>query len=401
MILPPSGKKALRALLAFLCLSLASPVLAETGVRVGFIHDAHTGSPSSAENDGGLLTNILKYVAEQEKWHLQFVPGTLPEGFDRLNAGQINLLVAAPYSPERARQFDFTQESVISTWAQIYSPAARPAIQSFLDLKRLEVGLVRDDPYNKELRGIVKALNIHCQFIEFNNYEELLKAIQNEWVDAGVIDHLYSLLHGKKYAVVSSPVIFSPVELRFAVAKNRHPLLVDTLNYHIGLLKKNPNSIYYQLVDQMSGTSRDPRIYAILTWGLGITITSLLLFSLMILLLRYQVKKKTRQLTNKNQELENENTMRQKAEEALRESEELYRTLAERSFANVYVVQDGRFRFVNSNMIGMIGLPAEEIIGQRSLHFVHDEDRAEVRINAQRMLQGRRKSPYEYRMMVR
>jgi DNA-binding NtrC family response regulator len=46
---------------------------------------------------------------------------------------------------------------------------------------------------------------------------------------------------------------------------------------------------------------------------------------------------------------------RKRAEKALRESEELYKTLAEKSMAGVYVVQDGNFRFINSNAASYAG----------------------------------------------
>ncbi|MDD5169703.1 MAG: ATP-binding protein [Syntrophales bacterium] len=384
----------------FFLISLSSSAVANTSIKVGVFDYAPLNSTEAPEKEGGLLIDILKYVAGEEKWHLQFVPGTLQEGLSRLNKGDIDLLIAAPYSPKMAKLYDFTQEAVISTWAQIYSSSDKPVIQSLLDLKRLSVGLVRDDPYSQELRETVKRLNIICDFVEFNNYEELFKAIQDKWLDAGAVDRLYGILHGKEYAVVSSPIIFSPVELRFAVAKNRYPLIIETLNYHITLLKKNPHSIYYQLIDKLSGTTRDSRLFVVLKWVVVLALGSLLLFSLMILFLRFQVKKKTAELIKNNQELENEIGMRQKAEEALRESEELYRTMAERSFANVYVVQDGRFRFINSNTIKTIGMPADEIIGQRSLHFVYDDDCAQVKKNSRIMLQGRRTAPYEYRMMT-
>jgi len=40
---------------------------------------------------------------------------------------------------------------------------------------------------------------------------------------------------------------------------------------------------------------------------------------------------------------------RSRVAESLRESEHLFRTLTEKSVAGIYVVQDGRFRFVNAN----------------------------------------------------
>lgn len=374
--------------------------LSSTPIRVGVYDFDPLSKTNISEKDGGFLVNILKYVAQEEKWQLQFIPGTLQEGFQRLQNRQIDLLVAAPYSDNALADYDFTREATISTWAQIYSSSGNPVIQSLLDLKDLTIGVVRDDPYNQELRNILKRLNVHCDIVEFNSYAELFNALQDKWINAGAVDRFYGILHAKDYAVVVSPIIFSPVELRYAIVKNHQSSLIKTLNYHIDLLKKNPDSIYFQLVDQMAGTSRDSRLYKILLWGIILTICFLCIMALMIFVLRSQIRKKTGQLTTQNEELEKEIVKRCEAEEALRESEELYRTLAERSFANVYVVQDGKFCFINSNTVRTLGYAPEEIIGQRSLHFVHEDDREQVKAYSQNMRRGLRTSPYEYRMMT-
>lgn len=94
-------------------------------------------------------------------------------------------------------------------------------------------------------------------------------------------------------------------------------------------------------------------------------------------------------------------TERKKVERALRESEELYRVLAERSFAGVYVIQDGKICFVNSNGASYTGHTKEELIGKEAMSFVHPEDRENLRKNAIAMLRGKRTLPYEFRMVTK
>ncbi|NTW17723.1 MAG: diguanylate cyclase, partial [Syntrophaceae bacterium] len=94
-------------------------------------------------------------------------------------------------------------------------------------------------------------------------------------------------------------------------------------------------------------------------------------------------------------------TERKRAEKALQESEELYRVLAEKSFAGVYVIQDGKFRFLNSNAASYAGYTPEELIGRDSMKLVHPEDRNQLKKNAVDMLYGKRTFPYEYRIITR
>jgi PAS domain S-box-containing protein len=94
-------------------------------------------------------------------------------------------------------------------------------------------------------------------------------------------------------------------------------------------------------------------------------------------------------------------TERKRAEKALQESEEIYRVLAEKSFAGVYVIQDGKFCFLNSNAASYVGYSPEELIGRESMKLVHPEDREQLKNNSIEMLYGKRTSPYEYRIITR
>jgi len=94
-------------------------------------------------------------------------------------------------------------------------------------------------------------------------------------------------------------------------------------------------------------------------------------------------------------------TERKKAEEMLSERESIYRTLAERSYAGVYVVQDGRFRFINNNAASYAGYTREELLDQDTGILVHPRDREEENKNAGDMLKGKRMTPYEFRIVTK
>jgi diguanylate cyclase (GGDEF)-like protein/PAS domain S-box-containing protein len=86
---------------------------------------------------------------------------------------------------------------------------------------------------------------------------------------------------------------------------------------------------------------------------------------------------------------------------AIRKSEELYKALAEKSIAGVYVVQDGKFRFINSNAASYAGYTREELLDQEAGLLVSPEDRETVRQNARAMLLGEMSSPYEFRIITK
>jgi two-component system NtrC family sensor kinase len=84
-----------------------------------------------------------------------------------------------------------------------------------------------------------------------------------------------------------------------------------------------------------------------------------------------------------------------------KQAEELYRTLAKSSPVGVYIVQDGKFQFVNPQFQKYTGFSEDELLGRESLELVHPEDRDRVRENAVAMLKGNRFPPYELRYIVK
>lgn len=84
-----------------------------------------------------------------------------------------------------------------------------------------------------------------------------------------------------------------------------------------------------------------------------------------------------------------------------KETEELYQTLAEKSWAGVYVVQDGVFQLLNSRCAAYIGYTPEELIGKTSINIIHPEDRETAAKNAIEMLKRKRISPYEFRVITK
>lgn len=84
-----------------------------------------------------------------------------------------------------------------------------------------------------------------------------------------------------------------------------------------------------------------------------------------------------------------------------RYEKKLSKTLAVSSLIGIYVLSDGKFRFVNPKFQEYVGYSMDELIGMNSMQIVHPEDRISVRENAVRMLKTQRKQPYEFRTITK
>jgi PAS domain S-box-containing protein/putative nucleotidyltransferase with HDIG domain len=85
----------------------------------------------------------------------------------------------------------------------------------------------------------------------------------------------------------------------------------------------------------------------------------------------------------------------------LKQAEELYKTLAESSFAAVFIAQDGKFRFINTSAVAYAGYTAEELIGQDANIIIHPDDKERVKMAAREMLAGTRNAAFEFRMVTK
>ena len=88
-------------------------------------------------------------------------------------------------------------------------------------------------------------------------------------------------------------------------------------------------------------------------------------------------------------------------EEKVREGEKLFQSLTENSFAAAFVVQNGKFCYINTSAVAYAGYTAEDLIGEDSDIIVHPDDRAMVKEKAREMLQGRDSAPFGFRMVTK
>ncbi|MCX6689115.1 MAG: PAS domain S-box protein, partial [Methanoregula sp.] len=93
-------------------------------------------------------------------------------------------------------------------------------------------------------------------------------------------------------------------------------------------------------------------------------------------------------------------TERKRAEEALRESEEKYRTLVEKANEAIMIAQDDVFVFANSRMSDLLGVPAGKLEGKPFVDFIWPEDRDLVVTNHRKRIAGELISDaYDFRII--
>ncbi|MFA6172065.1 MAG: response regulator [Kiritimatiellales bacterium] len=296
---------AVPAVCLFFCASVFSQE--ETGsrtVRVAF-GSAMTGPvhDTSVQESDRFFRELFEHIAVQEKWNPRYQKQSGP-GLPPDDGGGADLILGMAYTDKTSGRFRFSKETILSTWGEV-AASDRLKISTFMDLAGSTVGLVQGDLYNEAFRRIISSLNIECRFIEFSDYEQILAALKRGWVDAGVFDHLGARGTALPEGAAITPIIFSPVALRFAQPLEADPQLLEVVDYQLTQLKKTRGSAYYQLMEAFFDKERPAKISPLVFWllgGAGLLACWLGAFSW---ILHRRVRGKTRELFDKNRDLEN------------------------------------------------------------------------------------------------
>ena len=75
--------------------------------------------------------------------------------------------------------------------------------------------------------------------------------------------------------------------------------------------------------------------------------------------------------------------------------------MPEGAYDSVYVVQIGRFRFVNPQFAAAGGFTEKDMLGMDSARIIHPDDQQEARQNAIKMLKGLSTLPYTFRIIAK
>ncbi len=257
----------------------------------------------------GFWYDIVEHISRLEGWKVNYVEGTWTECMDRLEAGQIDVMVDVAYSKERDQEFDFNNVTVYNNWGVIYA-REHGTILDFYDLNNKTVAVMNDSIHTTGIYGIMNLtayFGINCTFLVVQDYLQVFEMVQNGTADAGAVNRLFGLLNQNKYEVVETSLFFNPSDLKFAFPKHvfLNDMLIQRIDHHVTELKKNFDSIYYISIKQhFMGAEVVERIPDWLIYLITTVIVAGIVFVLMSAYLERKVQKRTRELQEANARLE-------------------------------------------------------------------------------------------------
>ena len=322
----------------------------------------------------GLSVELIKAVAKELGMDCRIEVNTWSSSLDMLQAGEVNALSIMAYSEERDKNYDFSAPYTIAFDAY-FTRKNSPKILTSMDLKEKKIIVNKKDQAHDYLKTLPFITQDH--YIYESNTAEALKLLSSEKGDVAVMPKVLGLVLIKKLKIenlVLDPPIIQDYErpFSFAVKKGNFSLL-KRLENGLQIIKETGE---YQKIhtkwlgayeyDEISLTE----IIKKFSWF----ILAFILISGVLLLWTFMLR---RQVALRTRHLEAEITERKQAEEALRESEEEYKSTLNNLLIGVVVhAHDTSILFSNPEATNILGLTYEQMSGKKvidpSWNFVHE-----------------------------
>ena len=293
---------------ALLCLA-AAPVLVLAGtpggpgvhLRVGLYQNPPKIFLDAAGQPAGIFIDVLRAVANQEDWTLEYVPGSWAEGLDRVATGEIDLMPDVAFTSEREELYDFHREPVLSDWFQVYARRGS-GIRSILDLDGRRVAVVEHSLQQESLAKLAGGLGLKPKLVAEPDYTAAFSAVARGQADAVVASRFSGTLAARDPRIEDTAIIFNPTRIFFAARHGLAPDVLKAIDRHLKEMKTDSSSVYYDSLRRWTTEPVGFRIPRPVVWA-GIALAVLLLLVLLWnLALNRQVSRRAAELAAQNEE---------------------------------------------------------------------------------------------------
>jgi PAS domain S-box-containing protein len=297
-------KKSALAVLLLCCLFsvLPAPAVAGQSISVGIYEYKPLVFLNGNGRADGFFVDVFNHIAANEEWMVTYRYGSWQEGIDRLERGEIDLLLCVGYSEERAERYDFTSESLLTDWGVVYRRNDRQ-INTIMDLEGKTVAVLKGSIFTLGFRQLASQFNVNVTLVEMSSVPELFSAEAYGVADAAVTGNMAGFGYTDDRSFRRTPVNFSPVKLGIAALQGHKPALIETLNRRLKSLKEDKNSVYNRKLEELSSGQKQT-FSPILLWGLALLGAALLVAVAFVITLTRIVQHKTEKLKSSGREVE-------------------------------------------------------------------------------------------------
>jgi len=223
--LPVATNRASALLLCSLLLSgtlLSAQTLRDVrDVVVGY-YDAEPSCWRAPDGEPrGVFVELLDRIALRRGWKVRWAFRTWDELIEGLKSGEIDVVPAIVRTEAREQFARFVRGSVMLDWgaAMVRRGAG---IETVLDLDGRRVGHLPHDFWFEgpgALSSLARSFGVAPEYVPFQSYRSMMQALGDGSIDAAAGSNSLVLVNGERYGIAAAPIIYTPVELTYAVSR--------------------------------------------------------------------------------------------------------------------------------------------------------------------------------------
>lgn len=265
-------------------------------VRVGLydnrpkvFHDAQ-GQPA------GLFIELLQAMSEREPWRLEFVDCEWSDCLGLLEAGRIDIMPDVALNESRARRFEFHSIPVTHSWSGIWA-RKELSVKALPDLQGLRIAVLREAVQERALSRMMNGSDLNYKPVLVDSLAAGFEAVVVGEADAVISNSYFGSINGPKYDLDETPIVFNPASLYYAAPLGQNIALLERIDEYLQRWRHDTDSPYYAALKRAMVRPQKPVMSELVRWVIGAMIGLALLLFIMSLLLRWQVRRRTRELT--------------------------------------------------------------------------------------------------------
>ena len=191
-------------------------------IEVGYYTNRPLSYRSGNGELHGLSVDLLRTIGKEEGWDIEFNEGEIEECREWLQNQEVDIVLGMEGGLSEDIDVSYSNETIVSNWGVIFTTGGFE-IDSVIDLEGIWLGVVKEDIYyygENGLEALLSSFKIETFIVEFDNYNELLEALENGQVDAGLLNHLLGQAVKEEWKISKTGIVFSPIDIRYAYPTN-------------------------------------------------------------------------------------------------------------------------------------------------------------------------------------
>jgi diguanylate cyclase (GGDEF)-like protein/PAS domain S-box-containing protein len=289
-----------QALLVLLLVCITATAQTRT-IRVGVYGNPPKIFIDARQQAAGILIDLLRKIADEENWTLQFVPCEWESCMRAARAGEIDLLPDVAFSDERAQTLDFHQVPALFSWSLLYR-SRNARIGSIFDLHGRTVAVVRGSVQEAYFRQLLQNSGIDVRFVLARSFDEVFGMVKSGQADVAIANKYFGDLAARDYDLSETPIVFQPAKLYYVTGKGKNAELLAGIDLHLKAWQADPQSVYFDILHRWEEGSQ-PRISRTVWWALAAISALLLVATGAAAYLRREVAARTDALRKSEQSL--------------------------------------------------------------------------------------------------